>query len=200
MAYVQTLVFVDYATCSLQLMRAQLRSSVPFSCGDQWSVRSSRWSIVTGTLGKHSGSVEACYSSKLPLYPLSFLKSAIKFSSFIVYAQRNMECLEYFFQISNTHERDILMHRRGAEAEASGIRLQFPLSRLSLLPRLQYLCRLAIRLTARREQLATLPLPPKLLAYVADPKFLIPNIRECLQVLEERRNRSLVVNSDYAEI
>ncbi|VDO86990.1 unnamed protein product [Heligmosomoides polygyrus] len=92
------------------------------------------------------------------------------------------------------------MHRRGAEAEASGIRLQFPLSRLSLLPRLQYLCRLAIRLTARREQLATLPLPPKLLAYVADPKFLIPNIRECLQVLEERRSRSLVVNSDYAEI
>ncbi|WKX88495.1 hypothetical protein Q1695_008270 [Nippostrongylus brasiliensis] len=98
------------------------------------------------------------------------------------------------------HERDILMHRRGAEAEASGIRLQYPLSRLSLLPRLQYLCRLSIRLVARREQLSTLPLPPKLLAYVADPKYLIPDIKECLRVLEDRKQRLVTISSDYAEI
>ncbi|WKX88496.1 hypothetical protein Q1695_008271 [Nippostrongylus brasiliensis] len=111
-----------------------------------------------------------------------------------------VELLKHAIQISYSHERDILMHRRGAEAEASGIRLQYPLSRLSLLPRLQYLCRLSIRLVARREQLSTLPLPPKLLAYVADPKYLIPDIKECLRVLEDRKQRLVTISSDYAEI
>ncbi|VDN20294.1 unnamed protein product [Cylicostephanus goldi] len=97
--------------------------------------------------------------------------------------------LERSESISFTRERDILIHRRGAEAEASGIHLRYPLSRIQLLPRLQYLCRLKIRLLTRADKLSTLQLPPPLLAYVSDPKFLIPNIRECLQVLEERRER-----------
>ncbi|VDM83833.1 unnamed protein product [Strongylus vulgaris] len=91
--------------------------------------------------------------------------------------------------ISFTKERDILIHRRGAEAEASGIHLRYPLSRIQLLPRLQYLCRLKIRLLSRPDKLSSLPLPPPLLAYVSDPKFLIPNMRECLRVLEERKKR-----------
>ncbi|ETN77574.1 SH2 domain protein [Necator americanus] len=98
-----------------------------------------------------------------------------------------VDLLKHAVQISFTRERDILIHRRGAEAEASGIQLRYPLSRLQLLPRLQYLCRLRIRLLSRADQLSTLPLPPPLLAYVSDPKFLIPNIRECLKFLEDRR-------------
>ncbi|KHJ92594.1 SH2 domain protein [Oesophagostomum dentatum] len=98
-----------------------------------------------------------------------------------------VELLKHAVQISFTRERDILIHRRGAEAEASGIHLRYPLSRLQLLPRLQYLCRLKIRLLSRTEKLSTLPLPPSLIAYVSDPKFLIPNVKECLKVLEERR-------------
>ncbi|KAK5973909.1 hypothetical protein GCK32_001823 [Trichostrongylus colubriformis] len=108
-------------------------------------------------------------------------------------AESVVDLLKHAIQISYSRERDILMHRRGEEAEASEIRLQYPLSRLSLLPRLQYLCRLKIRLTVRQDRISTLPLPPKLLAYVADPKFLIPNIRECLRVLEERRENIIMM-------
>uniref|UniRef100_A0A7I4XS06 tRNA modification GTPase TrmE n=1 Tax=Haemonchus contortus TaxID=6289 RepID=A0A7I4XS06_HAECO len=104
------------------------------------------------------------------------------------------DLLKHAIQVSYGRERDILMYRRGDEADSSEIRLQYPLSRLSLLPRLQYLCRLKIRLAVRDDQLSSLPLPPNLLAYVADPKFLVPNIRECLRVLELRRKHSVVMD------
>ncbi|KAK6050659.1 SOCS box, partial [Cooperia oncophora] len=111
-----------------------------------------------------------------------------------------VDLFKHAIQISCSRERDNLMHRRGEEAEASEIRLQYPLSRLSLLPQLQYLCRLKIRLTVRYDQLSSLPLSPKLMAYVADPKFLIPNISECLRVLEERRERKLMMGCMHNNI
>ncbi|KAJ1356109.1 hypothetical protein KIN20_013755 [Parelaphostrongylus tenuis] len=103
-----------------------------------------------------------------------------------------VDLLKHAIQISYSHERDILMHRRGAEAEASEIQLRHPLSRLALLPRLQYLCRLRIRLLTGLNELGSLPLPPPLLEYVSDPKFLIPNIKECIEVLEIRRDKLLM--------
>ncbi|KJH44379.1 SH2 domain protein [Dictyocaulus viviparus] len=99
-----------------------------------------------------------------------------------------VDLLQHAIHISYSHERDILMHRRGAEAEASEIQLRHPLSRLALLPRLQYLCRLQIRLSTNSNRIRLLPLPPPLLDYVSDPKYLIPNIKECIKVLNFRRN------------
>ncbi|CAJ0595139.1 unnamed protein product [Cylicocyclus nassatus] len=100
-----------------------------------------------------------------------------------------VDLLKHAIQIWFSRERDIFIHRRGAEAEASSIHLRYPLSRIQLLPRLQYLSRLKIRLLSRADELPTLQLPPPLLAYVLDPKFLIPNIRERLQVLEDRKEK-----------
>uniref|UniRef100_A0A1I7X1L7 Suppressor of cytokine signaling 7 n=1 Tax=Heterorhabditis bacteriophora TaxID=37862 RepID=A0A1I7X1L7_HETBA len=97
-----------------------------------------------------------------------------------------VELLQSVVQTSMSDVRHILMHRRGTEAETSEIHLKYPLSRFSLLPRLQYLCRLCIRKRCHQCDIENLPLPSPLIAYVSDPKYLIPDIDQCVTLLESR--------------
>ncbi|PAV57811.1 hypothetical protein WR25_20143 [Diploscapter pachys] len=95
--------------------------------------------------------------------------------------------LEQEIEKSRSGERHMLMHKRGAEAEASEVQLTQPLSRLQLLPSLQYLCRLHIRLhfhPVKQMPAALQRLSPKLRTYVSDSKFIIPDLNYCYEILK----------------
>ena len=81
----------------------------------------------------------------------------------------------------------MLHHRRGGEAEATQLRLTIPLSRIDLLPRLQYLARLQLRKSFPVHQLSRVRCPPGLINYMFDPKYIIPSIDDCIEVLKQRQ-------------
>ncbi|CAB3410523.1 unnamed protein product [Caenorhabditis bovis] len=105
--------------------------------------------------------------------------------------QRLGQLIQDSVEITRNGHHEMLVHRRGGEAEASRLKFTNPLMRRDLLPSLQYLCRFAIRTRLAANQLDTLPqMPPAVLKYVKDPKWIIPDLEACEQVLEQR-NRNL---------
>lgn len=70
----------------------------------------------------------------------------------------------------------MLMHQKGDRAGVTMLKLNHLLRRHELLPSLKYLCRLTIRNTVNFCDLSKLPLPPTMIRYLKDPKYLVPHI------------------------
>lgn len=68
----------------------------------------------------------------------------------------------------------MLMHPKGDRTEIEVLELNHLLHRHELLPPLKYLCRVVIRNYVDRKRLASLPLPPNVIRYLGDPKYLVP--------------------------
>uniref|UniRef100_A0A915BSA6 TrmE-type G domain-containing protein n=1 Tax=Parascaris univalens TaxID=6257 RepID=A0A915BSA6_PARUN len=68
----------------------------------------------------------------------------------------------------------LLMHEKGDRAATQTMALNKALHRHELLPPLKYLCRVVIRHAVSPSSLSKLPLPPKILRYVQDPRYLVP--------------------------
>ncbi|VDK39401.1 unnamed protein product [Gongylonema pulchrum] len=68
----------------------------------------------------------------------------------------------------------LLMHSP-ARGSVKAVSLKRLLLRHELLPPLKYLCRVVIRnCIVDRNQLASLPLPKKIIEYLDDPRYLVP--------------------------
>lgn len=68
----------------------------------------------------------------------------------------------------------VLMHPKSDRSGIEILQLNHLLHRHELLPPLKYLCRVVIRNSVERKKLTFLPLPPNMIRYLGDPKYLIP--------------------------
>lgn len=92
-----------------------------------------------------------------------------------------------FFQQSLTGQQEMLHYRRGHEAEAARVNLTRPLTKRELLPSLQYLCRFTLKTSQQKPPTPkTAPLPPTILKYLSDSKWIIPDLKKCEEQLKLR--------------
>ncbi|CAI5437917.1 unnamed protein product [Caenorhabditis angaria] len=97
------------------------------------------------------------------------------------------EIIEKSVQQSREGQHEILIHRRGGEAEASRVHLKTPLTKRELLPSLQYLCRFAIRTRCSNSSNLEFELiSPIVRDYLRHSKWIIPDLEECEKVLKKR--------------
>lgn len=68
----------------------------------------------------------------------------------------------------------MLMHTKGDRSATENVALIRPLQRHEFLPPLKYLCRLVIRHSANPTALSSLPLPPTMLNYIQDRRYILP--------------------------
>ncbi|CAI2293813.1 unnamed protein product [Caenorhabditis sp. 36 PRJEB53466] len=93
--------------------------------------------------------------------------------------RRLVEIIERAVQQSQDGEQEMLHYRRGHEAEAARVHLTRPLNKRQLMPSLQYLCRFAIRSQQPPVRISDLLAPRPVVTYLSDPKWIIPDLREC---------------------
>uniref|UniRef100_A0A1I7UZR1 SH2 domain-containing protein n=1 Tax=Caenorhabditis tropicalis TaxID=1561998 RepID=A0A1I7UZR1_9PELO len=98
---------------------------------------------------------------------------------------RNLvEIIERALEQSHNGQQEMLHYRRGREAEAARVNLTRPLTKRELLPSLQYLSRYTIR--AIPQQMSMDTVPPKILKYLNDSKWIIPDLKKCEEQLKRR--------------
>ncbi|CAJ0919050.1 unnamed protein product, partial [Mesorhabditis belari] len=96
--------------------------------------------------------------------------------------------LEKAIRESQSGEANLLMHRRGEADQAELCTITMPLSRFDLFPQsLSYLCRLELRLTHDVVSLSRARhVPPRILDYLLEPRFLAPPIEYCVEQIKKR--------------
>ncbi|CAB07386.2 SH2 domain-containing protein [Caenorhabditis elegans] len=98
-----------------------------------------------------------------------------------------VEIIERSLEQSLTGQQEMLHYRRGHEAEAARVNLTRPLTKRELLPSLQYLCRFTLKTSQQKPPTPkTAPLPPTILKYLSDSKWIIPDLKKCEEQLKLR--------------